>query len=92
VGTSRKGFLGAILRDVPGEHGDAPPERRDEATLATVVWAIDRGARIVRVHDARPAARAAALLEALRMAPAAAALPTAVGGAERMRARPMEPA
>ena len=70
VGTSRKGFLGAILRDVAGEDGEPPTERRDEATLATVVWAVDRGARIVRVHDARPAARAVALLEALRKAAA----------------------
>jgi len=65
VGTSRKGFLGAILRDVAGEEGDPPPERRDDATLATVVWSLDHGARIVRVHDARPAARAVALLDAL---------------------------
>jgi dihydropteroate synthase len=65
IGTSRKRFLGTVLRDVAGEHGEPPPERRDDATLATVVWAIDRGARIVRVHDARPAARAVALLEAM---------------------------
>lgn len=65
VGTSRKRFLGAILRDVAGEQGEPGPERRDDATLATCVWAVDRGARVVRVHDARPVARAVALLEAM---------------------------
>ena len=71
VGTSRKRFLGALLRDVAGERGEPPPERRDDGTLATVVWALDHGARIVRVHDVRPAARAVALLEAMRVADAA---------------------
>ena len=68
VGASRKRFLGAILRDVAGEIGEPPPERRDDATLATVVWALDAGASIVRVHEAGPAARAVALLEAMRAA------------------------
>ncbi len=68
VGTSRKRFLGTILRDVGGETGEPPPERRDEATLATVVVALDAGARIVRVHEPRPAARAVALLDAMRVA------------------------
>jgi dihydropteroate synthase len=71
VGTSRKRFLGAVLRDVAGEEGEPPPERRDDGTLATVVWAIDHGARIVRVHDVRPAARAVGLLQAMREADAA---------------------
>jgi dihydropteroate synthase len=64
VGTSRKRFLGELLhaaaRDDP-----ADLDARDDATLATVVWAIDHGARIVRVHAARPAARAVALLTAI---------------------------
>jgi dihydropteroate synthase len=70
IGTSRKRFLGALLRDVAGEDGEPPPERRDDATLATVVWALDHGARVVRVHDVRPAARAVALLDAMRDADA----------------------
>jgi dihydropteroate synthase len=54
VGTSRKTFLGAI---VAGEDGSIPPpETRDDATLATACWAVDLGARVVRVHDARPVA------------------------------------
>jgi dihydropteroate synthase len=62
VGTSRKQFLGQLL------HGSTAPAdvgARDDATLATVVWALDHGARIVRVHAVRPAARAAALLTAM---------------------------
>jgi dihydropteroate synthase len=66
VGTSRKRFLGAVLRDVAGEAGEPPPERRDDATLATVVLALDAGARIVRVHEPQPAAQAVALLDAMR--------------------------
>ena len=65
VGTSRKRFLGTVLRDVAGADGEPRPEDRDDGTLATVVWALDAGARIVRVHDARPAARAVRLLEVL---------------------------
>ena len=71
VGTSRKRFLGTLLDRVAGEEGEPPPERRDDATLATVVWALDHGARVVRVHDVRPAIRAVALLEAIRDADAA---------------------
>ena len=36
--------------------------RRDDGTLATVVWAVDQGARMVRVHDAGAAADALRLL------------------------------
>jgi dihydropteroate synthase len=57
VGTSRKSFVRAVLGD--GEHA------RDDGTLATVVWAVDRGARIVRVHDAGGAADAIRLLDVM---------------------------
>jgi dihydropteroate synthase len=70
VGTSRKQFLAALLRDQAGHDGDLPPEQRDDATLATVVWAVDCGARIVRVHNVRPAAQAVALLDAIAEAAA----------------------
>jgi dihydropteroate synthase len=66
VGTSRKRFLGAVLRNVAGVAGDPLPEDRDEGTLASVVWALDAGARIVRVHEPRSAARAVALLATMR--------------------------
>ncbi len=63
VGTSRKAFLGRILA---GEGGESlPPGEREEATLATVVWAFEQGAALVRVHDVRPAAEAARLLAAV---------------------------
>jgi dihydropteroate synthase len=69
VGTSRKRFIGAVL----GSEGrDLPADEREEGTLATVVCALDRGARVVRVHETRPAAHAVRLLEAMRTAEAAA--------------------
>jgi dihydropteroate synthase len=57
VGTSRKGFIGRAL--------DAPTDERLEGTAATVVWAVERGARIVRVHDVRPIVRTVRMTEAL---------------------------
>jgi dihydropteroate synthase len=54
VGTSRKTFIGSVL-------GGASPDERDDGTLATVVWAIDRGAAMVRVHAVRPAVDAVRL-------------------------------
>jgi dihydropteroate synthase len=61
VGTSRKAFLGRIV-DEPD------PAARDDATLATVVWALERGAAMVRVHDVRGAVQAAAVLGAMARA------------------------
>jgi dihydropteroate synthase len=71
LGTSRKRFLGVVLRDVAGGTGEPPPDQRDDGTLATTVWALDQGVRVVRVHDVGPAAQAVALLEAMRAADAA---------------------
>jgi len=68
VGTSRKRFLGSILRDTAGEEGEPTAALRDDGTLATVVWCLDHGAQIVRVHDVRPAARAVQLLEIMETA------------------------
>jgi len=48
VGTSRKGFLGAILAR---DSEPAPSEQRIWGTAATVAAAILNGAHIVRVHD-----------------------------------------
>lgn len=62
IGPSRKRFLAAIA----GESDE--PSERDDATLATVVSAVDAGAAIVRVHAVRPAVRAVALLEQLALA------------------------
>jgi dihydropteroate synthase len=57
VGTSRKGFIGRAL--------DLPVEERLEGTAATVVWAVERGARIVRVHDVAPMVRTVRMTETL---------------------------
>jgi dihydropteroate synthase len=57
VGTSRKGFIGRAL--------DSPADQRVEGTTATVVWAVERGARIVRVHDVAPMVRAVRMTEAM---------------------------
>jgi dihydropteroate synthase len=57
VGTSRKGFIGRAL--------GAPMHERLEGTAATVVWAVERGARIVRVHDVRHIVRTVRMTEAL---------------------------
>jgi dihydropteroate synthase len=66
VGTSRKRFLGALLHEADG--AEPPPEERDDATLATTVWAVERGARVVRVHDVRGTVHAVRLVTALNEA------------------------
>jgi dihydropteroate synthase len=54
VGASRKSFIARAVGD--------DPTARDDGSLATAVWAVDHGARIVRVHDAGAAADALRLL------------------------------
>lgn len=51
VGTSRKGFLGAVLGDADGAGGPTPPRDRLEGSLATAVWAARCGAAVIRAHD-----------------------------------------
>jgi len=48
IGTSRKGFLGRLVPGAPG------PEGRLPGTIATNVMALERGARVFRVHDVAP--------------------------------------
>jgi dihydropteroate synthase len=57
VGTSRKSFMGAVL--------DLAVEARLEATAASVIWGVSKGARLARVHDVREVARAVAMVEAI---------------------------
>lgn len=57
AGTSRKSFIGAVL--------DLPEDKRVEGTIATVVVAIRKGAKIVRVHDVAEVARAVRMTEAI---------------------------
>ena len=67
VGASRKRFLGALV----GDPGTEATDRRDDATLATTVWAVGLGARVVRVHDVRSTRRAVALYDVMARAEAA---------------------
>jgi dihydropteroate synthase len=78
VGTSRKAFIGSFLAPAGGPALGV--EEREEGTLATVVWALDRGAAMVRVHDVRPAVHAVRLLQALRAADPGPAPEAAAGG------------
>ena len=57
VGTSRKSFLGRVLQ--------RPVEDRLGGSLASALWAAQRGAALVRVHDVGATMQALALLEAL---------------------------
>jgi dihydropteroate synthase len=52
VGSSRKGFLGALL-------DGAPVDDRLEGSVATATWAMWQGARMVRAHDVRATVHAA---------------------------------
>jgi dihydropteroate synthase len=51
IATSRKRFLGALLRDAAGEL--RPPELREDATTATSAFAAGAGAWCVRTHQVR---------------------------------------
>jgi dihydropteroate synthase len=64
VGTSRKSFLARVLA---GAEGPAPadrPEGRLAGTIATNVLALERGARVFRVHDVAPVRDALAVAAA----------------------------
>lgn len=56
VGTSRKGFLGATLKN---DERNAPVDERIWGTAATVAASILNGAHIVRVHDVAEMAQVA---------------------------------
>jgi dihydropteroate synthase len=68
VGASRKSFLGAVLAAATQRASTAAPapDARDDATLATVMWSIERGASVVRVHDVESAAHTVGLWRAIR--------------------------
>ena len=65
VGPSRKGFIG-VAGGAPG--APLPVDQREDGTLAAVVWALDHGASMVRVHDVTPAVEAVRLLRAIEVA------------------------
>ena len=61
VGTSRKSFLGRLVRGPLNAGPPAPVEDRLEGSLATAVWAVHLGAAMVRVHDVAPTVQAVRL-------------------------------
>lgn len=71
VGPSRKSFIGETL--------DLPPGERVEATAAACVVALERGARLFRVHDVRPTRRALDMAAAIRASDPAAEDPAHAG-------------
>jgi dihydropteroate synthase len=58
LATSRKRFIGRAL-------GDLPVTERMEGTAATVALGIERGCRIVRVHDVKPIVRVCRMMDAM---------------------------
>jgi dihydropteroate synthase len=58
IGTSRKGFVGAIS-------GESEPSKRLMGTAATVAWSIANGASIVRVHDVEPMLKVVRVVRAI---------------------------
>jgi dihydropteroate synthase len=65
VGTSRKGFLGAVGRS---DGPTRPPGERDVATAVTSAYLSDVGVWAVRVHDVRSTVDALDVAEAMRAA------------------------
>lgn len=63
-GVSRKSFLGRTLAPFHGGL-DAPASERGNATIAAITASILAGAAMVRVHEVRPAAEAAAIADAV---------------------------
>jgi len=63
-GTSRKSFLGRTLAGIYGH--DTTPDRRDNATLASVTAAVLAGAHLVRVHNVKTAREVVAIADAIR--------------------------
>jgi dihydropteroate synthase len=60
VGPSRKSFIGKVL--------ELSVEERLEATIAACVVALERGARLFRVHDARALRRALDMADSIQQA------------------------
>lgn len=57
LGTSRKSVIGLTL--------DLPPQEREEGTLVTTVYAVQKGCAFVRVHDVEKNKRAVRMTRAL---------------------------
>ncbi len=70
VGTSRKAMLGTLAARADAGGAVPPVSDRLEGSVATAVWALHRGAAMVRVHDVAATVQALAAVEAAA-APAA---------------------
>jgi dihydropteroate synthase len=64
VGVSRKSFLGKIAAEQAGGEPPPPPAQRLPGSLAANVLALERGARVFRVHDVAPTRQALAVAAA----------------------------
>jgi len=64
VGTSRKGMLGRILADSDGVTDPVDPDDRLAGSIASEVWAMHRGAAMIRAHDVRAAVQASKVVAA----------------------------
>jgi dihydropteroate synthase len=64
IGTSRKGFLGRIADRETARAEPAAAAERLAGTIATNVLALERGARVFRVHDVAPLREALAVATA----------------------------
>jgi dihydropteroate synthase len=64
VGTSRKATLGRILADSDGVAEPVEPQDRLAGSIASEVWAMHRGAAMIRAHDVRAAIQAAKVVAA----------------------------
>ena len=64
LGTSRKRFLGSLLADAdrPRPADPVPVADRVEGSVASAVWAMVQGVRMVRVHDVRATVHAATVV------------------------------
>jgi dihydropteroate synthase len=63
VGVSRKSFIGRLLG---GEDSPLPPEERLEGSVAAALWAVQEGARGLRVHDVAATHRAVRIWEGIQ--------------------------
>ena len=64
VGTSRKASLGRLLADSDGVSEPVALDDRLAGSIATGVWAMQRGAAMIRAHDVQAAVQAAEVVAA----------------------------
>jgi len=65
IGTSRKSFIGRLLKDASR---DAPVMDRLHGTMASITAAVLHGTHIVRVHDVKAAVETVRIADAIRKA------------------------